>query len=155
ESPMPRVGAVRPDVPPAVDELIQKACAKDRAQRFQTCEELCAAIDKVATSAPPSQTVPDLEPPVAAFAAVPPRASEQVTAQPGPGRAGSRRGLLYAGAGAIVVAAVVAALMLLGVVPKRNAGAKPVASHDQRPPPPVQKDAGASPLEALAGAWVA
>src|SRR6185295_2473943 len=37
EAPMPFVKASRPDILPEVDELIQKACAKDRDRRFQTC----------------------------------------------------------------------------------------------------------------------
>jgi serine/threonine-protein kinase len=47
ESPMPFAAAARPDLPAAVDELIQRACAKDRGQRFQGCQELIAAVDRV------------------------------------------------------------------------------------------------------------
>jgi len=46
-------------VPIAVDELIQKACAKDRAQRFQSCEELIAAIDHLAVRPARTRTLPD------------------------------------------------------------------------------------------------
>ena len=47
EAPMPRVATERPDVAGAVDELIQKACSKEREQRFQNCEELVAAVDRI------------------------------------------------------------------------------------------------------------
>ncbi len=44
---MPLVSATRSDVPPAVDELIQRACAKDRDRRFQRCEEMIASVDRM------------------------------------------------------------------------------------------------------------
>jgi eukaryotic-like serine/threonine-protein kinase len=59
EAPMPRVAAKRPDVPPAVDEIIQKACAKDRGQRFQSCEELIAAIDHATVRPARTLTIPE------------------------------------------------------------------------------------------------
>ncbi len=43
---VPSVRALRPDAPPFIDELIARATAKDRAQRFQSCEEFRAAIDQ-------------------------------------------------------------------------------------------------------------
>jgi serine/threonine-protein kinase len=64
ETPMPRAQATRPDVPPQVDDLIQRACAKDRGQRFQTCEELVAAVDRLLGIVPlptlPGQTPPGM-----------------------------------------------------------------------------------------------
>ena len=79
ESPMPFVAASRSDVPPAVDELIQRACAKDRAHRFQSCEELVATVDRLlGYNLPPTVrgasgvTGPGLTPPVPMVA---PRAS--------------------------------------------------------------------------------
>ncbi len=72
EAPMPLVAASRPDVPPAVDELIQRACAKDRDQRFQRCEDLVAAVERLLAFAPrpmlggyplsPGQSAPGLTP---------------------------------------------------------------------------------------------
>ncbi|MEP7126318.1 MAG: protein kinase, partial [Byssovorax sp.] len=59
EEPMPRASAKRADVPIAVDEIIQKACAKDRAQRYQSCEELVAAIDHLAVRPARTKTLPD------------------------------------------------------------------------------------------------
>ena len=59
EEPMPRASAKRADVPHAVDEIIQKACAKDRAHRYQSCEELIAAIDRLAVRPARTKTIPD------------------------------------------------------------------------------------------------
>jgi serine/threonine-protein kinase len=68
ESPMPFAAATRPDLPPAVDELIQRACAKDRAQRFQSCEELVGAVDRLLgyghPPTVPGVTGPGLTPPL-------------------------------------------------------------------------------------------
>jgi eukaryotic-like serine/threonine-protein kinase len=70
EAPMPLAAATRPDLPPAVDELIQKACAKDRDRRFQTCEELVAAVDRLLGLGPasmlPGHVLSFLPPPVVA-----------------------------------------------------------------------------------------
>ena len=59
EEPMPRASAKRGDVPFAVDEIIQKACAKDRSLRFQSCEEMIRAIDHVAARPAPTRTIPE------------------------------------------------------------------------------------------------
>lgn len=44
--PVPSVRALRPDAPPFIDELIAKATQKERANRYQSCEEFRAAIDQ-------------------------------------------------------------------------------------------------------------
>jgi serine/threonine-protein kinase len=43
--PVPSILRLRPDAPPWIDDLIARATAKDRNQRFQSCEEFRAAID--------------------------------------------------------------------------------------------------------------
>jgi hypothetical protein len=45
ETPIPSVVALRPDVPPHLDDVIRRACAKDRDQRFANTEEFLAALD--------------------------------------------------------------------------------------------------------------
>jgi serine/threonine-protein kinase len=45
---VPSVRHLRPDAPPWVDELIQKATQKDRNLRFQSCEDFRAALDQYA-----------------------------------------------------------------------------------------------------------
>ncbi|MCU0694645.1 MAG: serine/threonine protein kinase, partial [Polyangiaceae bacterium] len=46
EAQVPLVSQVRRDVPPLVDQLIQRACAKDRANRYPSTEEFLAALDQ-------------------------------------------------------------------------------------------------------------
>ena len=47
EQPLPSVSLQRGDVPPQVDQIIQRATAKDRDHRFPSCEELLAAVEQV------------------------------------------------------------------------------------------------------------
>jgi serine/threonine-protein kinase len=61
-SPVPLVSSVRPDAR-ALDDVIQKALAKDRDQRYASCEEFAAALDRAfptetAVPAPPPTQVP-------------------------------------------------------------------------------------------------
>ncbi len=66
EDPFPSVRAERPDVPAWVDEVLQKACAKQREERFSNCDELLATLDRLsATSSVPTpglQTTASLAP---------------------------------------------------------------------------------------------
>ncbi len=43
---VPSVRGLRPDAPPWIDEIIQRATQKDRNARFQSCEEFRAAVDQ-------------------------------------------------------------------------------------------------------------
>jgi serine/threonine protein kinase len=43
---VPSVRVLRPDAPPWIDDLIAKATSKERAARFQSCEEFRQAIDQ-------------------------------------------------------------------------------------------------------------
>ncbi len=47
---LPRASLWRPDLPPGIDEFILRACAKDRNQRFSSCEEMTAALDMLLQS---------------------------------------------------------------------------------------------------------
>jgi serine/threonine-protein kinase len=44
EAPVPRLSILRTDLPQALDEVLARACAKDRNQRFTCCEEFSAAL---------------------------------------------------------------------------------------------------------------
>lgn len=46
EGVIPRISQMRADVPPFIDELIQRACAKSRDDRFGSCEEFIQALDQ-------------------------------------------------------------------------------------------------------------
>jgi len=45
ESPMPSIKALRPDVPSHLDDVIQRACAKDREARFGSTAQFLGALD--------------------------------------------------------------------------------------------------------------
>ncbi len=180
EEPMPRAAAKRGDVPFAVDEIIQTACAKDRAQRFQSCEEMIRAIDHVVARPATTRTIPesplppiDAAPSAVEAAAEQPRAlSHAATTGQGaelnapiaaPAKKG--RGLLIA-LGLVVVLGGAGGAVALGLVP--GLGPKPprraVALGGERvqpsagattsaapaPPPPPAKQG----IELLEGAWI-
>lgn len=176
----PRVTEARPDVPAAVDALLQKACAKDRGDRFASCEELLAAVDaltqptQVGRSAPPAPgeapahapgpgiTQPDehpgtaLTPRIASMSGAPVRRHE-------PG--GARSSWLWLGLGALVIGGGAVALIGLDIVDVPGKGRVGGASEQARPGPtasaggqPTTAVSAAqipgSPLAALAGVWI-
>jgi protein kinase-like protein/uncharacterized protein DUF4328 len=52
EAAPPRVTAVRPDLPPAIDLVVQRALAKAKDDRFASCRELVAAAGQAIAGAP-------------------------------------------------------------------------------------------------------
>ena len=66
EEPLPSVTPGRPDLPPALDGVLQRACAKDREHRFSSCQDFLQAIRPLRTEtllsgspmAKPNKTVP-------------------------------------------------------------------------------------------------
>jgi serine/threonine-protein kinase len=52
--PTPRILEARPDLPPACEDVIQKAMAKDRTQRFSSANGLAEALATTAISRPPA-----------------------------------------------------------------------------------------------------
>jgi serine/threonine-protein kinase len=156
EDPMPRVSTKRPDVPVAVDDLIQKACAKDRGQRFQSCEEMIAAIDHIGARPARTKTIPESPlAPIEIVAAVAAstgdhlEAPARVTKSGAPGATGQGeaivaaaappskgRGGLFAVLGLLVVAGGAVAVITLGLIP----GVGPMPPHKG-----VESHAGAHP----------
>jgi eukaryotic-like serine/threonine-protein kinase len=71
EAILPSVRTKRPDLPAALDDIIARACAKDRRDRYSTCEELDAALMQAGLhtmrSVPPTvmatQGLPSVPPP--------------------------------------------------------------------------------------------
>lgn len=183
EEPMPRASAKRADVPIAVDELIQKACAKDRAQRFQSCEELIAAIDHLGARPARTRTIPDSPLPptetsgqgtgAAAAASSDEHARSRAgitgpnaeiassTSPPTKGRGG-----LFAVLALVVLAGGSLGAVALGVVPGVTLGStpprKPVTNRDvAHAPGSASASASAAPappakagIELLEGAWI-
>jgi serine/threonine-protein kinase len=71
EAALPSVCRLRPELPPGIDAILARACAKDRRDRFSTCEELDAALLygglPITRSVPPTvmatQGLPSFPPP--------------------------------------------------------------------------------------------
>ena len=61
----PPPSALRPEVPPALDELVLSCLAKDPARRFQWCSELRGAIQPLLSMTSPNSVVPTINPPPA------------------------------------------------------------------------------------------
>jgi serine/threonine-protein kinase len=75
EATRPRVTAERPDLPPAIDEVVQRAMAKARPDRFSSCRELVAAARRALAAGPtdrpvPTRVLPTAPPPPPATPAV-------------------------------------------------------------------------------------
>jgi hypothetical protein len=49
----PRVTAVRPDLPPAIDQVVRRALAKAKEDRFPSCRDLVAAAGNALATTPP------------------------------------------------------------------------------------------------------
>ena len=62
EAPMPSACAARPDIPPWVDTVLARACAKDREHRFSSCEELLATLDHFAPEPRATGLLPAVHP---------------------------------------------------------------------------------------------
>jgi Domain of unknown function (DUF4328) len=58
EAARPRVTDERPDLPPAIDGVVQRAMAKARQDRFPSCRELVAAARRALAAAPTARPVP-------------------------------------------------------------------------------------------------
>jgi serine/threonine protein kinase len=95
EAAIPPVSAMRPDVPPFLDAVIARACAKQREQRFASAEEFLHALDAgmaaaLATAAQPVVRMTSAMPPAPpSMVAVPTEPAGQglpatVTAEPVP-----------------------------------------------------------------------
>ncbi|WP_437691939.1 serine/threonine-protein kinase [Sorangium sp. So ce176] len=163
EVPLPSVSAVRRDVPPELDAFLRKACAKDRADRFSSCEEVLAALEAIARPAPAATVAP-----LGASSRPPPPAATTIdelrdAASGRPARSQRGRGSWLAiGAGALVMFGGAAALLGLGVLDKPRDGRRrgaapppaPVASASAAAPEASATPPDPSPLEGLTGLWV-
>jgi len=77
EMPLPAVSSVRHDLPAALDTILKRACAKDRASRFATTDAFLAALDRIEDS-------PGLFPLAAAVGTVRPNPVTELATQFGP-----------------------------------------------------------------------
>ncbi len=78
EAAPPRLTAERPDLPPAIDRVVQRAMAKAKEDRFTSCRELVAAARRVLASTSTVSRVPTQVLPPA------PPASSSTPARPAP-----------------------------------------------------------------------
>lgn len=69
EAPLPSACTARSDIPPWVDAVLSRACAKDREQRFSSCEELRQVLLRCSLALQPSN--PRLPPTLASPGALP------------------------------------------------------------------------------------
>src|SRR5260221_2316536 len=176
EAPIPKVSTQRPDAPPFLDDILGKACAKDRDQRFASTDEFLAAIDhgeghaalpnvstglpaRLATEIPPAPFVSALPPGIH----MPPMAHADITGEgtslpPGPSAPPRRRAprILYSAA-AIVVAAGRAALYFSSSADEGkgsgSSGSSADAGIDAKVRTALPEAAPPSALAALVGHW--
>jgi serine/threonine-protein kinase len=172
-SPLPHVSLVRKDVPPFIDELLQRACAKRREDRFASAEEFLAALDRgLAEQVPVNVPVASLQPaplthrepsPTGLSAAVAPAASvlpDSVAPPPRPAARGFLFGLIASIAGVtLLIAAALGLAWSFGWLgshrasrPHRSVPSAPIPSATVSAPvadaaPPV------TGLAELTGAW--
>ena len=159
EQPLPSVTALRPDVPAAVDGVLAKAAAKDREQRFQSCEELLQALE--AAAAPPAEAPGPVGPSQVADVKALGTVSAAAAALPTQQTAVPRKShawlyvllpLLLVGAG--VGAALATGLVVLPSSSKPKPSAPPVTTTSSSPPATSASAEPPPPLEQLAGRWV-
>ncbi|MET0160255.1 MAG: serine/threonine-protein kinase, partial [Acidimicrobiales bacterium] len=137
--PPPRLSQTRPGLPPAIDEVIDRAMAKEPADRYQTGDEFAEAARRaLLTSGLPPPVVPMPPPPpgpptVSAPVATPPPpaspapapapAANRFTpappgAEPPPGHGGTGGGRsrlpLVLGGAAVIVALIIGGVLVLG-----------------------------------------
>lgn len=130
--PVPLLNSMNPAVPPEVDAVIQKALAKNPAERYSHASEFATALEAAAHSAggwnwaaatlamdlkPEGVTVPAAERPVSEPLSSPPG---QASARPRGRARGGIRTLVIAGVALGLVATVGAGLLLLSQVASRT-----------------------------------
>ncbi|MDI3341699.1 MAG: protein kinase [Sphaerobacter sp.] len=84
--PPPRPRSLRPDIPPALEMVVLRALAKDPRDRFQSAQEMEAALDRTPSPEEATRILAAAAPPPGAAAAtrVMPHAGARVVQPPGP-----------------------------------------------------------------------
>ncbi len=166
EEPLPKVAAERHDVPAWVDDVLARACAKKREERFGSAEEFLAAIE-AHMPARPTQLHASGATRLPEVPSVPPIADAQPTAagtsHTRPGTEGGGRGWIYALVGLLALgggAFAVYSLVDGGDPPKKKkpdvADATPTATTGDAPtakPSVSQAPPKVDPLDKLVGKW--
>ncbi|MCV7281614.1 serine/threonine protein kinase [Mycolicibacterium flavescens] len=132
DEPLPPVGAVRPDVDPALAAVIDRAVARDPSLRFGSAAEMRAALSGTITPVPRPATKVMAQP--VAQPVIAPSAAYFVARQPHRRPMSRERKLLIA-AGAFV--GMVVAVLALAVDPSSTAPPpRPVSTSTAEAPPP-------------------
>jgi serine/threonine-protein kinase len=166
EEPLPKAVAERPDLPAWVDDVLARACAKNRDERFSSCDELLSAIEvhvparaTALISGPHTRVEVGGPTPKAQTAdPAPTAAATSVTAAAEAG--GSRAWLWALGAAALLGAGAIGAWKagLFEAAPPKKP--KPIASDGDTSaeltasaPPSSSAAAPQAPLDKLVGRW--
>src|SRR3954451_13328275 len=126
--PIPKVTAKRPDLPPAIDDVIARALAKVKDERYQSCGEFYEAVADALAEAP--SAVPK---PARKRARRKPSDPDARTAPEG-ARSGRRRVPLWASAALLLPVGVLIAVVAIGSNDKPTPA---VHTHTSRPPTPT------------------
>jgi eukaryotic-like serine/threonine-protein kinase len=174
EAPVPRLAAMRPEVPAWIDELIHRACAKRREDRFATIEAFSDAVEE-ATSVAPAAAAAHVTiesgggtSQTSAFAATNPASPQR---QPTPEQRPRTGRAFWIGVVSAIAGIVALVAILIGVARTMGWGrhdtrhpravASAASSQSSQPRAPVSAPPSASapapasvnPLVVLAGAW--
>jgi serine/threonine-protein kinase len=169
EAEVPFISRMRPDVPPYLDAVIHKACAKKREDRFASTAEMAAALRAghgVAAGPPVILAMPPpagIVPAPTVDAAISPASTAESAGLEPPERSPMFWAILFVGL-FLLGSGVVAGAWYLGFIPTENPKPRPVPTVSvpgpTQPPPigsPPAADAAPpvvpSPLEALVGSW--
>ncbi len=136
--PPPPIRNVRPDLPPGVEQVLNRALAKDRAQRFQSAGELAIALKTALSGTARPEFAPEAGPTDEATLLETPAPVVGIGKPTAPGKhraptvASASRGRLplFLGIGALLIVVLVAAL-LIGRSPGESTTITPVPPTNQ------------------------
>jgi serine/threonine-protein kinase len=180
ESPVPSLAGVRPDAPAWLDAVLQRCCAKNRDDRYASCEDLLKALDRGSAStrhdtaampaAPSGSTAPAAPLPEALGVKAPTAAGAAVTASSkDTAGGGAPMGAILGGTIVVAALAGVGIAWGLGWIGPPRGKEKPTReaheahethdTHGSSTPAGTGRSeqpgarAAKKPLQALAGAW--
>ncbi|MBW2453718.1 MAG: protein kinase [Deltaproteobacteria bacterium] len=169
EEPFPSLSVRRPDVPPVLDGILKRACAKRREDRFASCQEFLQGLEGIAQHGAPPPFLPAATHVTATVPGAPDLGGTDgtITSQPAtvtaPQPSSGGRGWLLPLVAVVVLGAGGTALWFSGLLPTGEAESETDPSDLTEPPPSATQTvtasatvsaAPASPLAALVGRWM-
>ncbi len=167
EEPFPSLSVRRPDVPPVLDSILKRACAKGRDERYASCQEFLQALEGVAQHGAPPPFLPGPTDVTATVPGAPDLGGGTITSQPAtvtaPQPAQGGGGWLFPLVAIVVLGGGGTALWFSGVLPigETESETAPIGVTD--PTPSATETAAASatasaapaaPLAGLVGRWM-